>query len=109
MKAEYVAASTPAGVQTGKRVNSELASEFATLIAKFQEQANADMIKRKQAADEKAAEEAKEKKEERINELLAMIARIKAKLGLCGAGGNSALEAELAMLEGELLMLLLFS
>lgn len=113
MKADFFVASPTAGAfaapAAGRNRNAELASEFSKLIASFRDQANADMLKRKQEADEKAAEKAKEKKEEKIDELLAMIARLKAKIGSCGAGGNSGLEAELAQLESQLMMLLLFS
>lgn len=109
MKAEFNTVVPFSNAKARQNTKAVMAAEFSKLITSYKEQANAEMLKRKQDADEKAAAEAKKKKEEKINELIAMIAQLRARIGSCSGDASSSLEAQLGQLEGELLMLLLFS
>lgn len=85
---------------------AEVTRSFAEYINSYKNTITAKMADDKAKADEKAAEEAKKKKEERIDELIAMIGRLRQKLFL-GGGENAAISAQIAQLESELTMLLL--
>ncbi len=105
MRAEFDPALPVAESSGKKRANAE--SCFAEMLERFQKQTQADMIRRRQEAAEKAAEEAEERKQKRINELLSLIAHLKSRLAICG-GTDASLQAQLGELESELMALLLF-
>lgn len=78
--------------------------EFQELLDKIDATLQSDKARQKEREDEKAAKEAREKKQKKILELRARIAELRSRLALVGPGSSmgQGMATELATLENEL-------